>query len=76
MKISLMKIFFSVFWSKKSIKISCSIFELFTIASVPLVGELYSLISGMLCVILLFKIDSSFLVVVSACSSMSLESLS
>jgi len=52
--------------SKKSIRISCKILELFTIASVPLVGEVSSFISGKLWFILLFNIVSNFLVVVYA----------
>jgi hypothetical protein len=44
LKIYLIKIFFKVFWSKKSIKMSCKILQLFTIASVPLVGEVSNFI--------------------------------
>lgn len=55
---------------------SCRILQLLTIASVPFVGDESSLISFTLCVTLLFKIVSSFLTVVYACSSMSLYSFS
>ena len=70
--IYLVNIFFNVFTSKKSIKISCRILQLFTIASVPFEGDVSSFISGALWLILLFKIVYNFFVVVSAWSSISL----
>jgi len=59
-----MKIFFSVFTSKKSIRISCKILLLLTMASVPFVGDVSSFISLTLWETLLFKIVSNFFTVV------------
>lgn len=72
LNIYFVNIFLNVFGSKKSIRMSCRILQLFTMDYVPFVGDASSFISGKLWEILLLRIAYNFLVVVSAWSSMSL----